>query len=80
MMQMPSQDETCNLMGIWIGERRDKGGGRRDRCLSWENTLMIGEAAKKVLLLISGPSRPNPPPLELNGTAIKRRIFFCGFP
>ena len=27
---MPSEEETCNLMGmIWKGERRDKGGGEK---------------------------------------------------
>ena len=27
----------------------------------------LGKPQKKVLLLMAGPLRPNPPPLELNG-------------
>ena len=32
--------------------------------LSQRKTVLIREVAKKVLLLMAGPLRPNPPPLE----------------
>ena len=54
------------------------------------NPQLVGEAAKKVLILIAVPLRPCPavgiflagplPPPPLNGTAFKKIIFLCGFP
>ena len=38
-----------------------------ENCPVYFNGCKVREAAKKVLLLMAGPLRPNPPPLELNG-------------